>query len=192
MIDKIEDPHIYYKSINDKKRDDSHSEIARYLFNYLSAAQSLVDHTRNYFKKWHDNDTVGRKYQMLVKNTFVDNPASNMIKDLRNYMLHRGIPPSTIHETLNVKNNRPPVIIISFNVITLKEWSKWTKGSKEYMRKQGDYVELRKLVKEYHNLVHSFYKWIDDILSECYKEEQSEMIKLLEQVINLEKELHNN
>ena len=191
LIDKIENPDFYYKSINNKILDDHHSEIARLLFNYLSSAQSLVDHTRSYFKKWHGNDAVGKRYQTVIKDTFPDNPTSNMVKDLRNYMLHRGIPSSTIHESFNFEDNLPPVITITFKVITLKEWRKWTKGSKEYMRKQGHYVELRKLVKEYHNLVHSFYMWVDDILNESYKEEQSEMLKLLKEVIDLEK-AHNN
>jgi hypothetical protein len=66
LIDQIEDPVIYYKDFSEKKRDDYHSDIARLLFNYLSAAQSLVDHTRNYFRKWHSNDGVGKKYQEVV------------------------------------------------------------------------------------------------------------------------------
>jgi hypothetical protein len=190
LIDNIEDPVIYYKDFSQKKCASYHSDIARLLFNYLSAAQSLVDHTRNYFKKWHSDDEVGEKYQEVVENTFVKDRASNMIKNLRNYLLHRGIPPSTIRESFNVETNGPPVINISFEVKTLSEWSKWSKYSKEYMQEKGDYVELRGLIKEYHDLVYSFYKWVDSILGDCYKEEQSEMLKLLEKVIKLEKQLH--
>ena len=44
-----------------------------------------------------------------------------MIQDLRNYLLHRGLPPSTVRETFNVETREPPEIKVLFNKKNLEK-----------------------------------------------------------------------
>jgi len=170
LVDFIENPEIYLKlEINEKT--DLQPEIIRFLHNYLASAKSLVDHTRGYVKKWHDKDDFDKKYQDKVKLFFAENSASKMIQDLRNYLLHRGLPPSTIRETFNIETRDPPEIKVLFNKKNLEEWKGWTSKSKEYMGRFERDIELKKLVSEYQEILTDFYSWFNIEIDLFHKEE---------------------
>ena len=141
------------------------------MHNYLASAKSLVDHTRGYIKKWHEKDDFGRKYQEKVKLSFAENPTSKMIHDLRNYLLHRGLPPSTIRETFNIETREPPKIRVLFNKKNLEEWKGWTSKSKEYMDKFEKNIELKILVSEHQRILTDFYSWFNLEMNLFHKEE---------------------
>ena len=189
FIDLIEKPESYFKGgWHDKKRQgELFSELHRFFHNYVAASESLVSHTRSYIKHHHDSDEIGKAYKEEIKNTFTEHAPTVVVKDFRNYFLHKGLPRSSIHTTLQL-DGTPPTIHILFSVEELLEWKKWSSLSKKYLNDQGENLRLRKLVVNYHNNVLNFYHWFDKVLENWHQEEVSEMEKLASKVITLENE----
>jgi len=186
FIDLIENPKSYFKGgWHDKRQGELFSELHRFFHNYVAAAESLVSHTRSYIKHQHDSDEIGKAYNEKIKDVFTEHSPTIVIKDFRNYFLHKGLPKSSIHTTLQV-NGTPPTIQILFSVEKLLEWKKWSSLSKKYLNDQGENLRLRKLIANYHNNVLNFYRWFDDILESRHQGEVSEMKKLASKVASLE------
>lgn len=187
LVDLIQDPSYYLRQDPNKKSEELHSEIIRLFHNYLAAAKSLIDHTRSYVEQWHANDEFNSKYQAKVKSSFIESNASRMILDLRNYLMHRGLPPSTIRETFHIGTDKPPEIKIAFRISSLSDWKGWTSKSKEFMKSSGTHFELKPLVAEYQNLVVNFYKWFGSELDIIHKDELEEFESLKRTIIEFEK-----
>jgi hypothetical protein len=186
LVDLIQDPNYYFLQSHNKNPDKLHSEIIRLFHNYLAASKSLIDHTRSYVKKWHANDEFNSKYQAAITSSFIESKASSMILDLRNYLMHRGLPPSTIREKFHIGTGKPPEIKIAFKVSSLNDWKGWTSKSKEFMESSGTHFELKPLVAEYQNLVVNFYKWFDSELDRIHRTELEEFENLKRKIINFE------
>lgn len=186
LVDLIQDPNYFLRQDFGKKYEELHSELIRLLHNYLAAAKSLIDHTRSYVDQWHAGDEFNSNYQAQVKSLFIENNASRMILDLRNYLMHRGLPSSTIRETLRVDTNKSPEIKIVFRVSSLSDWKGWTSKSKEFMKNSGAYFELKPLVAEYQGLVVNFYRWFGSELDKIHGAELEEFENLKRKIIEFE------
>lgn len=183
LVDLIQDPNYYLQQDPSKKSEELHSEVIRLFHNYLAAAKSLIDHTRSYVDQWHANDEFNLNYQAQVKSSFIESNASRMILDLRNYLMHRGLPPSTIRETFHIGTNKPPEIKIAFRISSLSDWKGWTSKSKEFMKNSGTHFELKPLVAEYQSLVVHFYKWFGSELDKIHSAELDEFENLKRKII---------
>lgn len=192
LVDLIQDPSYYFRQINNKKNEEFHSEVIRLFHNYLAAAKSLIDHTRSYVEKWHVNDEFNLKYQAQVKSSFIENNVSSVILDLRNYLMHRGLPPSTIRETFPIGTDKPPEVKIAFRISSLSDWKGWTSKSKGFMKSSGTHFELKPLVAEYQNLVVSFYKWFGSELDDIHMAELEEFENLKRKLLSLGNGTANN
>jgi hypothetical protein len=186
LVDLIQDQNYYLQQDPNKKSEELHSEIIRLFHNYLAAAKSLIDHTRSYVEQWHASDEFNSKYQAQVKLSFIESNASRMTLDLRNYLMHRGLPPSTIRETFHIGTGKPPEIKIAFCLSSLSDWKGWTSKSKEFMKSSGTHFELKPLIAEYQNLVAHFYKWFSSELDEIHRAELEELENLKEKIIKFE------
>lgn len=189
LVDLIQDPTYYLRQDPNKKSEELHSEVIRLFHNYLAAAKSLIDHTRAYVEQWHASDEFHSKYQAKVKSSFIESHASRVILDLRNYLMHCGLPPSTIKETYHIDANKPPEIKIAFRVSSLSDWKGWTSKSKEFMKNSGTHIELKPLVAEYQNLVVNFYNWFSSELDNIHKSELENFEHLKGKIIEFEQEL---
>ena len=188
LVDLIQTPEFYLKQTPGKKTEELQAELIRLFHNYLAAAKSLVDHTRAYVEQWHAGDEFHLKYQDRIKSSFVDSSVSKMTLDLRNYLMHRGLPPSTIRERFEIGAKKPPEIKILFRASSMTDWKGWSSKSKEYMKEHGSYFELKPLVAEYQNLVSSFYKWFSSELHEMHKSELEKLEALKRTIIEFEQE----
>lgn len=189
FIDRIENPETYFKEgWHDKKRDELYSELHRFFHNFVAAAESLVSHTRSYIRHTHRSDNVGMAYNDKVKSYFSEHLPTVVIKDFRNYFLHKGLPTSSIQINLPT-DGTSPVIEIQFPVERLLAWKQWSSMSKRYLNGEGKKLRLKKLATEYHNNVAGFYRWFDEILNNHHRDEVKEMEKLAARVIALENEM---
>lgn len=186
LVDLIQDPNYYLRQDPNKKSEELHSEIIRLFHNYLAAAKSLIDHTRSYVEQWHASDEFNSKYQSEVKSSFIESNASRMILDLRNYLMHRGLPPSTIREIFHIGTDKPPEIKIAFRISSLSDWKGWTSKSKEFMKSSGTHFELKPLVAEHQNLVVHFYRWFASELDKIYRTELEEFENLKRKITEFE------
>lgn len=186
LLDLIQDPNYYLQQTSNEKTEELHSEITRLFHNYLAAVKSLIDHTRSYVEKRYINHEFESKYKAQIQSLFMDSNTSSMIIDLRNYLLHRGIPPSTIREIFHIDTDKPPEIQIAFKTSSLTDWKGWTSKSKEYMKNSGAHLGLKTLVAEYQNIVAHFYKWFDSELDNIHRAELEEFEKLKRKITEFE------
>lgn len=68
-------------------------EAVRRLHNFLAAAMTLVDHTRVMIAEHYTHTQVERNFKKGIEANFASNPMTRFIQDLRNYMVHCGMPP---------------------------------------------------------------------------------------------------
>ena len=75
-------------------------ETERHLHNYVAAAQSRVDHFRQFARaEWPEGSPHREEYQRRVDEEFKKSLLHNFVTDLRNLILHVRLPVSTTTET---------------------------------------------------------------------------------------------
>ena len=69
-----------------------YKEVNRLFHNFLSSAKTLIEHTRIFMDTHFKNTSVNKEYTHKIKMEFSQDDLSRFIQDLRNYMLHQGLP----------------------------------------------------------------------------------------------------
>lgn len=186
----IEDPNnIPEVWAEDNRREQMffHREVARHFHNFLSAARSLVDHTRIFMDETHSGQPIHDSYDTEVTKRFADNPMVRFVHDLRNYFLHKGVPASKMRLSFNVGSRTPPISRVLLKAPELRRWTRWSPKSKEYLNNIQDELQLRAVVEEYHNKVETFYEWFQREMDEVHKEELSSLEILRQEIAEFEK-----
>ena len=185
IVPSIENPNEYFQGRwHDEKKDELFFELHRFFHNYVASAEALVSHTRNYIKHLSDEIEIRTEYNEKIKSTFYDHAPTTVIKDLRNYFSHKGIPLSSVNLAINPDGSSFQIKIL-LPVENLLEWNKWSSRSKEYITMQGTEVWLKKLIATYHNNVSEFYLWFDEMLERRYHNEVVEMESLISELRDL-------
>ncbi|MEV0811442.1 hypothetical protein [Micromonospora sp. NPDC050200] len=140
-------------------KDEFFFHLIRHNHNYVAAVGSLIDHTRKFMRDYEDSE-FAREYETR-KDQLIREGCANFLKDLRNYMLHKGIPPFTFN--LRVENtplgqiSRSRVLL---NTAQLLGWPKWSSGSKGFLGQADSGIDLRETVDAYAELVRDLYRWL--------------------------------
>jgi hypothetical protein len=153
---------------NRNKLNQFQIEVIRLFHNYLASVKSLVDHTRIVVEEVHGNKEFSREYELKKQEIFVNSPLSRFIQDLRNYILHKGIPKTIARKTF-IESDKANSILLDIN--SLRSWDNWSAKSKEYLDNAKDNINLYELIVAYGSLVIDFYNWFLMKQEELYKEE---------------------
>lgn len=148
-------------------------EIYRNFTNLESSAAALIDHSR-YFIKADIKDTIKIAYEQKKSECFVTNRLACFIKNLRNYLLHRGYPNISITTDLNSNTS------FTMNKSELMEWKDWSSKSKDYLNEQGDTISVVSITVDYYRIVVDFYEWFFNELRAAYKAEYEEVNGLIQ------------
>ena len=140
-------------------------EVYRTFFNFETSAASLIDHSRVFIKK-HEvkNDSFFYEYDNMITKKFINNPLSKFVKDMRNYVTHKGYPPMSL--SFSLPGNKEHEYLLASSL--LLEWDGWTEKSREYINSQGNEIHLYSVVEEYYKVVDDFYKWMFTRLREIH------------------------
>ncbi len=144
-------------------------ELLQHLNNYLSSAFSVVDYTREHFKK-HYNDSLLPEYSQKISTDFSANLLHRFMQDFRNYALHYGIPKlSRVKQLKPSDKDWTTEHYITLNLKDLYESSyEWKSLSRTYLENRtSDDIKISPLFEEYFNHLDGFQKW--------YKKEQREI-----------------
>ena len=137
------------------------TRLAQYLFNYLSALSSLVDHTRNIVRQSPLPAETRAEYDRRVQEAFRDSSRAAFLKDLRNYMLHYRLPASVASweeahgDSRDVSDGE---VILELDA--MKDWERWSKESRVFMDGAGPRARLLPLVSQYADAVFALYRWL--------------------------------
>jgi len=102
-LNKLGDPMEYAKSLSSGDSESRHQvlrEVSRLFHNFLAGAMTLVDHTRVFVDEFYLGTEVHKEFKARVNREFAQNPLTRFVQDLRNYMIHRGLPPLNRHLTI--------------------------------------------------------------------------------------------
>jgi hypothetical protein len=174
-----------FKLLSVDKRKDLHAyqrEITRYLHNYVAAALSLIDHSRNHFNDLY-TDNMFPEYQQEIDRCFKNNPLAVFIKDLRQYFQHYKIP--GVYTSMEYINEKAEMKLL----LPLKEvelFPSWHAPSKIFIKNQTNDINLIDLVNEYQKLVQDFYAWFIEKQKELHKNDQEKINSKVHEIRKLE------
>ncbi|MGP1716450.1 MAG: hypothetical protein ACTS9Y_04665 [Methylophilus sp.] len=185
---KVNDPEHGLSLMSQDHRDagrQAHRELSRHIHNFVASAKALVDHTRVFMREHYAGTETYKKYDAQVTNTFSKNAVSKFVHDLRNYILHRGMPNSHMFLSMKQDPSLPELGAtitsgIRFDTKSLLEWSGWTAPSKGYIAQNGEFINISPFVEEYLVRVNSFNDWLDTLLREHHASDLAELTRLQE------------
>jgi hypothetical protein len=150
-------------------------EVIRLFHNYLASVKSLVDHTRIMVKEVHGNKEFSKEYKLRIKDIFQESPISCFVQDMRNYILHKGIPIMLARTTFREVKGANSILL---DLACLKLWDRWSAKSKEYLNSARGNIDLYEIIIAYGSLVINFYDWFQRRQIEVYTEELARSQKI--------------
>lgn len=154
------------------------NELARLLHNYLAGIYTLIEHTRNIYRKITNDKSYLKKNYDDKLSILLKNRCIVFLKDLRQYIQHNKVPiffyMTTLKKTSNIrmknldlykskdinyvrKHESNGQIILDKNY--LLNWDKWSSVSKEYLNDSKKNINILKIIRKYQSLINDFYKW---------------------------------
>ena len=105
-VDKLQDPRftLPLHSIDHPARMDDYTlEFSRLLHNFLSAAHTLVDHTRIAVKKLYSGDPFENEFKQKLEQILLDSGIRQFVARLRNMVVPRQYCTAASHDILEFR-----------------------------------------------------------------------------------------
>jgi hypothetical protein len=169
---KVRDPDVgLFLMAEDNKEagQQAHRELSRHIHNFAASSKTLVDHTRVFLDENYSKTEIIISAQTKIINTFANDPVSKFVHDLRNYMLHKGLPNSNMFLSFQQDPAKPELGAelttgIRLDTKSLLEWSGWTAPAKKYLVQNDEYIDIHKFTEEYLLRVNEFHSWLTKLL----------------------------
>lgn len=133
----------------------TYKEVARLIFNFLSSAKARIDYTRCFMDENYENTDLIASYKKYITVNYSEDELSRFINDLRNYILHKGIPHIAI--SVNWSASKAHVYIEKEQIMNSSFWSP---PSKAFLSKCESEIQLRPLFVEYGKKIYVQADWI--------------------------------
>lgn len=183
---RVKDPEQGLALLLEKNREarrQAHRELSRHIHNFVSSALTLVEHTRVFMRKHYAETELLSAYENQVETTFLQSPVAQFVQGLRNYMLHRGLPNSSMF--MNFKSNPDSMngsgtmeTGVHYDTASLLEWKDWKPLAREYLKSAGEHLDLYDFAQEYLTLVNQFHGWLDATLEHHHLPDLQELAQL--------------
>lgn len=183
----FEKPEIGMKIMNQENREignQTHREINRLFHNFLASAKTLIEHTRIFIDTYYSKTAIDQAYSAKIRAEYAEDPLCRFIQDLRNYILHKGLPNNTMSLAFDV-DKQSIKTTVRLKLDSLLEWQKWNKKSREYLNSQDEDIQLSHLVEEYGNKINHLYEWLSDRLHKHHSKDLLELRKIQKKWQNL-------
>ncbi|MEN3979938.1 hypothetical protein [Acinetobacter sp. CWB-B33] len=171
LISHINDPNEGINILMQDNRqgsDQLHREINRKIHNFVASAMTLVEHTRNFMREYYSETNILKDYENKIKNELGQDTLIKFIQDLRNYMVHNGLPPTQMFMEFKslMDGSGTGITTTGIRIKTdkLLEWSRWTNPAKEYLQSLGEFIDINAMVTEYQSKILEFHQWLDAAL----------------------------
>ncbi len=168
---------IKYELVSPRNQDQLRlvqMDILRRLHNFVAAAKSLVDHSRNLNNKLYKKQNSFPEYQERVKLDFAEDPLSQFVQDLREYCQHYRAPSIglsvSVQPTANGDIEEWTVFLAQKD---LRQFDGWNAKAKQYLNEHKGDINILETIDKYRNKVVDFYKWFLRRQDEIHAEEIS-------------------
>lgn len=135
-------------------------ELVRRLHNFLSAAKSLIDLTRNIVDRMYPEGELRNEYDRRAKD-FATNARRRLVQQLRNYVLHNRLPPTSgrLGFTRQAEGFAMETRILLDPEQLLRHWKRWDGPVRQLLESDVE-LDLLELVNEYLDQVADLYLWL--------------------------------
>lgn len=180
--------------------DQIHREINRLVHNYLCAVASYADHSRNFMRQHYAGTSFEADYVAEVQQVFSDSELCRFVRDLRNFMTHRGLPESNFRlnftrikdeATQSDAHGGVPCEIssgVSYKTGRFLEWDGWTAPARRYLSGAGFEVALRVIFEKHIATMEAFESWFIDRFRQHHEADYAELEQLQHEFRRLERE----
>jgi len=117
---------------NRAKLEELGYDVICRIHNYVAAVVSLLEHTRNLYKKLYGGNNLFPEYQERIDIDFKYDPLSKFVKDLRRYFQHYKSPIIMFRTT--VDSNGSTIRNISIPLDNLLAFKDWSEPAQKYLR----------------------------------------------------------
>jgi len=155
---------------NPEALEEFGAETERHLHNFVSAAQSRVDHFRQFARaEWPEDSPSRQEYEGRVEQEFRTSPLHNFIIRLRQLMQHVRLPLSTTRETW--ERGGAWTFRVMLDSADLLRWEDWNAPARSYIQASGKAVDLARTVITYSNEIQAFDRWVAERFTREHQEE---------------------
>jgi hypothetical protein len=150
-----------------------HREVTRRVHNFVAASLMLVEHTRIFMREQYADTPFLDRYQAKVNGEFADNPLVRFVQDLRNFMLHKGLPDSEMFLDFQPNSALPGSGTLTTGIrirsAHLSIWSGWSDQARAFIGGSGEFLEIRSFVEAYTDKIQLFHDWLQDELDRFHQ-----------------------
>jgi len=150
-----------------------HREANRLFHNFLASAMTLISHTRNFMEQHYKDIPVFQVYTQKVQSELANDPLCRFIQELRNYLLHKELPHSSM--SLKVERDNKAESTILIDAEKLLEWKKWSKVGRTYLENCPPKIKMSVVVSAYCKKIIEFHQWLDEALINAHKNQLYEL-----------------
>jgi hypothetical protein len=135
-------------------------QLDQRLHNMVSAAITLVDHTRPLIAFYDTAEEFTTEYAAR-SSTVAQSPRASFLRKLRNYLLHYGVaqPAQTLRLDA-VSANEWDHLEIKLSAPSLLKWSGWNADHRAFISSFEAGPPLRRLTEQYFEDMVSLYQWL--------------------------------
>jgi hypothetical protein len=158
---------------NRYKRQAFGFDVICKIYNYVTAAISLVQHTRNLYRRLYGKNSLFPEYQERVETDFTNDPLTGFIQDLRNYCHHYKSP--FIMFTTTDDSNGRLISKIGIPLSNLQEYGKWEAPAKKFLATVQEKVDVMEVVTAFHVKENAFQDWFRSRQLEIHADELKQL-----------------
>lgn len=166
ILDQFEQPTMFLKLFDERDRGKLLlfvRDVVRLFHNYLAGAATLLDHTRIVSDEVYRETSFANEYSQQIEQRFRNTPLPHFVEDLRNYMLHKGLPFALSELSFDRASSGVKVdSALKLDVSKLRSWESWSEKGNEYLGALDNKVKLADIVEEYTSVVADFYRWFEN------------------------------
>lgn len=187
---RIKDPDQGMALMMEKNHEaglQAHRELNRHVHNFVSSALTLVEHTRVFMRKHYTGTDLISTYEKRVAAIFLQSPVAQFVQGLRNYMLHRGLPNSSMSMKFTsnpgaANGSSTAETGVHYETASLLDWKDWKPVARAYLEKAGEQLDVHAFAQDYLTLVNQFHSWLDVTLAEHHRSDLQELDQLQAQL----------
>jgi len=161
----------------------SHREVNRRVHNFVSSALTLVEHTRIFMRTHYAGTELLATYEKQVTAVFTQSPVAQFVQGLRNYILHRGLPNSSMFMSFRANpgaTDGSGIVEtgVHYHKASLLDWDEWKPMARSYLECAEEHLDILEFAQEYREIVDKFHVWLGDALAAHHQEHLQELGRL--------------
>jgi hypothetical protein len=141
-------------------------EVIRLIHNFVASAISLVDHTRNIYKKLYSSNGEFPDYQDRINVEFASDPLVQFVHCLRQYCQHYRAPDISLQVSFTGGKMKKTVNLLKED---LRIFDSWNATAIKYLDSIKERVDVYELITIYHKKVLDFHVWFNSRQKEIHK-----------------------